>query len=1124
MKSANYPTARLTFFLVCCVVAFLQFNVSQFAQTGAKLPERKGHVSDATGAVDENTRQQLENILENVKQKAGIEFDVAVIESTGDQGIYKFSRELASNWGVGPFTRSKKSLLLVVSVNEKSSLALISRAIQNELPEGLLGEMSQRMRAAVNAGQVNEALTAGVNYFVSSLATRLSISTADWDKASAPAVIEASASTAVKPVNTAPDAVVVPAVTTAAPAERTRLATRNASQEITTISASKKPGTPNTAEDDADESETVELTLTDPLAERIVKLKSFLNDYPESKSRPRAIEILVSARAGLGDDKLKLGDSAAGIEEFMLAIAEAPVNPSEKLYSGVISQIPHNLYLRGERAAAVKAAQAIETKFADDPKRLLAMSAFYAATEQPQEAARVASQVLKNAPGLAEAHQALGRALHISLQLDEAAAEYRRAFELDPNSKSTRRSLADLNRASGKSEEALVLYRQLLLSDPNDKAARAGLILSLLELRRIDEAKGLIETALKNDPRNVALLAGASYWFAAHNDGELALDLGTKAVQIEPRYTWSQMALARALITQKRPLDAERALRFARVFGRFPTLEYELANALNAAGLYDEAAEVLLQAFTLKDDQIETRLAGRVVAQAPNFIELLTPERRASIFQRTSADSENNAKHLKALLTFATLTQAQSDGGKVDEAKAVATGKEFAAGDDDARVYRQLYVAGRLLRMGIGLQTVHELTDAARLSVEAGLNLPVATLAVQADEFRDIRARAIAAGSTPDIPEAPRNLLSSLLRGRIEELTGWMYFNQDNVEKALVHLRLAANTLPEGTPSWRTGLWHLGMALEQSGKNEEALDYYIKSYNAGDPDFGRRPVVEQIYRKVKGSTDGLDELIGRGPNTAASVAPSPSSEIASAPTQTTATPDSIPSSPVAEATASPAESTPTPAEPEPSPAEPSPTPAEPEPSPVEPTPTPAEPEPSPAESTPTPAEPEPSPVEPTPTPAAETASPEPTPSPESVSSPESEPSSSPTPETQTPTAEAPTPTPTPTPGAAPVTNSPVGEIIVRPRTSVTIKGRVKDSNNEPLANVIVVLISPQGTVLASTTDDQGNYSFTVAPSELSYRIIPSRNGFSFLPLDRVLPGVSDDQKQLDFVGMPARTP
>jgi hypothetical protein len=65
---------------------------------------------------------------------------------------------------------------------------------------------------------------------------------------------------------------------------------------------------------------------------------------------------------------------------------------------------------------------------------------------------------------------------------------------------------------------------------------------------------------------------------------------------------------------------------------------------------------------------------------------------------------------------------------------------------------------------------------------------------------------------------------------------------------------------------------------------------------------------------------------------------------------------------------------------------------------------------------------------------------------------------------------------------------------------------------------VVVLISPSGTVLASTTDNEGNYSFTVAPSQKTYRVIPSKDGYTFTPLDRAFSGLFDDQKDIDFVG------
>ncbi len=729
----------------------------------------------------------------------------------------------------------------------------------------------------------------------------------------------------------------------------------------------------------------------------------------------------------------------------MLAITTAPPDMSEKLFSGVIAQIPLNLYMRGERASAAQVAQTIETKFGSDPKRLIALSAFYINTEQSGEAVRIATQAVTLAPDLAEAHQNLGVALHISLRLEEALLEYKRALELDPNSKAARRGLADLSRGLGKPEEALALYRQQLALDATDKAARAGMVLALFDLGRADEAKNELDAALKADPKNLPLLAGVAYWFAAHGDTTRADEFGRKALEIEPRYTWSHVAMARTFVAQNRPLNAERALRFARQYGKFPTLDYELANALATAGLFAEAAEVLTESFDWKEGLIETRLAGRTAARANSFADLLAPERRGSIFQSVAADNDRSAKVLKDLLVFTVLSNQDQKGGNVDEKSVVAAAKEFASGNDPAQVHRQLYAASRLLQKGIGFSTAHELAEAARNTADAGLTVPEATLAVQADEYREIRARAIAAGGTPSIVEAPRNILSNLLRGRIEDISGWALFNQDKADEALDHLRRAANILPERTPVWRTSLWHLGAALERLDRGDEALVYYIKSYSVGDPDPARRTVIERVYRKKHGSLTGLDEQIG--------------AVLSGIPTQ-------VEASSVADKSSAPAQS------------------SSPE---VTPNPNPVSSEPSRTESAP---------------PSAQETKPSPGPS--------------------TP-ARAVVPGPlTVKPGSA---ESAIVESIQKPRpTIVTIKGRVVDSANNPIANVVVVLISPQGTVLASTTDEQGIYSFKVAPSSQNYRLIPSKDGFKFEPGDRLMPGVIEDQRDMNFVAAAKGTP
>jgi uncharacterized membrane protein YgcG/tetratricopeptide (TPR) repeat protein len=1080
-----HRTCNFAVGLFVAVALFLVITATPLAQSN-QLPSPTTHISDASSLLDPQTRSRLETLLANFKEKTKIELYVAMVDSTSGQEISAFSQRLAESWNIGAKNSRRKTLLLVVAASTKSSFTQFSRTVQAQLPDGVLGEMSYRMRAPLSEGRFTDAIADGVHVFVNAVAEKVGFNAADLDTSAAVAVDnsaatptestnptlastrdaektrprvvaeatkvaepqatppapegpktdptptetpspEASPAESPKPTPEAvpsespkptPEAIpsetpktesssnvesaagespkidVLPESAPAKPASRRNLNARGTT--TLTKPAVKKTAQPVAAEDDE---ETVSLTLVLPVTERVGKLKEWLNTHPDSKERPRAIEYLVSAYATIGDQKLKNGDTAGGIEHLMLAIEEAdPATTGDKLFTGVIAQIPTNLYLRGERDAAFKAARNVETKFGSDAKRLAGLAGFYLSIERSDEAIRLGESAIKLAPDLAEAHRVLALGLHISLRLDEAAAEYKRALELDPTSKASRISLADLYRATGKAEQALALYNEQLLLDPKDRVARAGKVISLLELSRADEANTELDAALAAEPRNLPLLTGAAYWNVAHGNNDKGLELARKAVEVESRYTWAQIALAHAFLGAKRPLDAERAMRYARQYGKFPTLNYELANVLSSMGLYQEAADVLRESFEIKEGQIHTQLAGHLPASDASFLDLLAPERRAGIFQATAADTPANANSLKALLALTTAIT-PAEGEKINEAAAVAAAQDFAAGTDNMRAFRQLYAASRLLRNNAGIPAVLELTAAARKASDDALTVPVLTMAVQADEFRDLRLRAIAAGSIPDVADAPQSVMSNILKGRIEDLEGWALFHQEKYSDAVEHLKQAEQVLPVNTPLWRSALWHLGVVLEQTGQKEQALDYYIKSYKSGEPDTVRRPVIEQLYKKINGSMDGFEDRLNGVTAEPAKAADAPKTE-----------------------------------------------------------------------------------------PAA-TATPEP----------------------------AATPTLEPAKAPEPISDESLKAAASRVHTTIRITGRVLDANKTGLANVTVVLISPSGSVIASTTDNDGNYSFTVAPSQKTYRIIPSKDGYSFAPVDRSFAALIDDQRDVDFV-------
>jgi tetratricopeptide (TPR) repeat protein len=607
--------------------------------------------------------------------------------------------------------------------------------------------------------------------------------------------------------------------------------------------------------------------------ERIAALQKFLSDFPKSDKRMRALELLVSARAEIAEEKLRLSETEEGIKLFLLAASEAPKPVSGELFARVLLQFPTNLFYRGQAKTAFEIARIIEEKVEGNPQQLLALGTFYLGVESAEDAKRLAEKVLAvdtaALPVEAQiaAYQMLGMANRLNFDLEASANAYAKALELNPGSIISKRSLAEMKRAIGKTEEAAALYREILEKDTADNTAQTGLVLSLFDAGKQTEAEAELAKSLEANPNNLFLLTGAAYWYAAHGQPDKAVDYAQKAVTVEPRYTWGQIALARALMLQKKPLEAEKALLTARQYGNFPTLDYELASARLAAGFYEEAAADLRKRFIVDEGVIYTRLGNRVLKESRNFVDLLAPERRASIFENAAADNPETAEKLKSLLY---LYQKLNDDKEPNEAQISAAADEFIKGEDNAKTFRQIYVASRLLQKKIGLPKVLELTQGAVRGVDSSLDVDSPSSSVLADELFDTRNLAMQRGQLVIVPNLPRQTLLNILRGRIEEIAGWTLYQQEKPQEAGVRLKRAVGILPEKSAWWRSSLWRLGASLEAGGKPSEALDAYIRSYVNGEPDASKRIVIENLYQKINGSLEGLDAKIGAKPKPAVS--------------------------------------------------------------------------------------------------------------------------------------------------------------------------------------------------------------------------------------------------------------
>jgi tetratricopeptide (TPR) repeat protein len=145
----------------------------------------------------------------------------------------------------------------------------------------------------------------------------------------------------------------------------------------------------------------------------------------------------------------------------------------------------------------------------------------------------------------------LGLANRVDFQLEESAAAYAKAVELDPETLQARQGLAEMDRSLGKSKDAIALYREILAKDATNLPAKTGLILAMFEAGQRADAETELAKSLDENPGNVMLLAGAAYWYAVHDEGAKAVTFAQKAVDVDPRFIWSHIALARGLIKQK---------------------------------------------------------------------------------------------------------------------------------------------------------------------------------------------------------------------------------------------------------------------------------------------------------------------------------------------------------------------------------------------------------------------------------------------------------------------------------------------------------------------------------------------------------------------------------------------
>ena len=161
-------------FLFCMTVAVALAAVPAAAQSGqSPLPAPTGYVNDYAKVIDDVTKSRMEATLTNLDRQHEIQFAVVTVDTTDGQEIFDYSLAVARGWGIGAKDVQKSSLLLLVAIKDRKYYTQVSRHLEGDLPDGLVGQIQrERLVPAFRAGDYAQGLSDTLDEYIRTVAAK----------------------------------------------------------------------------------------------------------------------------------------------------------------------------------------------------------------------------------------------------------------------------------------------------------------------------------------------------------------------------------------------------------------------------------------------------------------------------------------------------------------------------------------------------------------------------------------------------------------------------------------------------------------------------------------------------------------------------------------------------------------------------------------------------------------------------------------------------------------------------------------------------------------------------------------------------------------------------------------
>ena len=163
---------------VCWITVFPQSNSNTpFSINDAPIQNNGQPINDFANVIDDATEQQLNQKIKDFKARTNppVVLAVATIKTTGDRPIFDYSLAVSRGWKIGSKFDDNPSALLFIAVDDRKYFTQVSRNLEDELPDGIVGQLQrQYLVPAFKQGDYAKGISDTVDAYIKTIEERQS--------------------------------------------------------------------------------------------------------------------------------------------------------------------------------------------------------------------------------------------------------------------------------------------------------------------------------------------------------------------------------------------------------------------------------------------------------------------------------------------------------------------------------------------------------------------------------------------------------------------------------------------------------------------------------------------------------------------------------------------------------------------------------------------------------------------------------------------------------------------------------------------------------------------------------------------------------------------------------------